>query len=208
MPVKDQNLRRYIIMSSSGYLDASLTSTSLRPSTNMVAVSARAEAVTPAPQMRVLDALHENGPKLVEMSAEGELSLRLSVPGLKIVPEVFYHRQWQRFGITNVPPNPGRPNPRSKKRLAIAPEVARLQYRRRFNVAVTGSNGTPIKGPRLSPTNFKAREGASATTDSKRARQTERPHVEPQARTRLYLCAGRFLGTLRDQHHRVEIIQG
>jgi subtilisin len=171
MPVKDQNLRRYIIMSSSGYLDASLTSTSLRPSTNMVAVSARAEAVTPAPQMRVLDALHENGPKLVEMSAEGELSLRLSVPGLKIVPEVFYHRQWQRFRIHQRPAKSGKAKSLEAKKKAGSRtmKVAKASVTAAgFNVTVTdASNGTPIKGAQIVAfTNFKAREGASATTDA------------------------------------------
>ena len=99
MPAKQQKLRRYIIMSNEGYLNASLTAATFKPNSGMVNVMARAAAVTPAPQMKVLDSLHENGPKLVEMPPEGELSLRLSVPGLKIVPEVFYHRQWERFKI-------------------------------------------------------------------------------------------------------------
>ena len=40
--------------------------------------------------MRVLDSVHENGLKLVEMSENERLSLREAHPGLRIVPEVFY----------------------------------------------------------------------------------------------------------------------
>jgi len=39
MPQKKQNLRRYIIMSSEGYLGASLTADNFKPSANMVAVA-------------------------------------------------------------------------------------------------------------------------------------------------------------------------
>jgi len=105
MPTKQQNLRRYIIMSQEGFLSDQLAAASFKPSSNTVALAARAEAVIATPQMRVLEALRDNGPKLVEMPPEGELSLRLSTPGLKIVPEVFYHRQWQRFKI-HLPPAP------------------------------------------------------------------------------------------------------
>lgn len=69
MPQKQQTLRRYIIMSSEGYLGASLTADNFKPSASTVAVAPRAEAAA-APQMRVLDSLHENGPKLVEMPPE------------------------------------------------------------------------------------------------------------------------------------------
>ena len=44
----------------------------------------------------MLDSIGDDGPKLVEMPPEGELSLRLANPDLKIVPEVFYHREWFR----------------------------------------------------------------------------------------------------------------
>jgi hypothetical protein len=97
MAAKD--LRRYIIMSNEGFLSDALTANELAPGGGTINVLARAAAVSPAPKMKVLDSLHENGPKLVEMSPEAELSLRLSKPELKIVPEVFYHRQWERFKI-------------------------------------------------------------------------------------------------------------
>ncbi|MDO9296407.1 S8 family serine peptidase [Bradyrhizobium sp.] len=192
MPVKNQKLRRYIIMSNEGFLGPSLTAATFKPSAGMVAVRARTEAVVPAPQMRVLDALHENGPKLVEMSAEGELSLRLSMPGVKIVPEVFYHRQWQRFRIHR---KPARKKPAAKRsttaragkmKAAKAPVAAAG-----FDVTVTGANGSAIKGAQIVAfTNFATREGASATTgangratlkDISPGRKLERVYVYPKA---------------------------
>jgi subtilisin len=174
MPTKKQNLRRYIIMSKEGFLADKLAAASLQPSANTVAVAARAQAVIAAPQMRVLEALHENGPKLVEMPPEGELSLRLSTPGLKIVPEVFYHRQWQRFKIHQ------RPGPRkaadSKKKLVAKKAGSRAMSAASaatttasFDVSVMdASSGNPIKGAQVVAfTDFASRAGASAVTTAK-----------------------------------------
>jgi subtilisin len=165
MPQNKQNLRRYIIMSSEGYLGASLTADNFKPSANMVAVAPRSEAVT-APQMRVLDSLHENGPKLVEMPPEGELSLRLSVPGLKIVPEVFYHRQWERFKIHQRPSKPAAKKA-VKKAGGRAMKVAKAAVASAsFTVSVTdASSGAAIKGAQIVAfTDFASRQGASAMT--------------------------------------------
>ena len=60
-----------------------------------MALKARAAGL-PSPSMKVIDTIGDDGPKLVEMPPEGELSLRLANPDLKIVPEVFYHREWFR----------------------------------------------------------------------------------------------------------------
>ena len=60
MPKQKQGLRRYIIMSSEGYQGPSLATADFKPSAHMVAVAPRPEAVT-APQMRVLDSLHDSG---------------------------------------------------------------------------------------------------------------------------------------------------
>ena len=193
MPVNNQKLRRYIIMSDEGFLGPSLEAATFKPSAGMVAVTARAEAVIPAPEMRVLDALHENGPKLVEMSAEGELSLRLSMPGVKIVPEVFYHRQWQRFRIDRKPVKKKPAAKRSttaaagRKMAVTEASVATTG----FEVTVTGANGSAIKGAKIVAfTNFATRAGASATTgangratlkDISPGRKLERVYVYPKA---------------------------
>jgi subtilisin len=180
---KKLTLRRYILMNSNVSAGGSLANASLQPSANMVAVKPRAEAVTPAPQMRVLDELHDGATKLVEMPAEGELSLRLSDPGLKIVPEVIYHRQWQRFRIHRRPvktkAQTAKANTAKAKtakgktakgkakaagtRVSVAATAVAAAG---FNITVTrASNGAPIAGADIVAfTNFAAREGASAKT--------------------------------------------
>ena len=172
MPEKKQALRRYIIMSpdlNEGAPGASLEG--FRPSANLVAVAPRAEAAIAAPQMRVLDQLRDNGAKLVEMPAEGELSLRLSVPGLKIVPEVFYHRQWERFKIHQRLAKPKakvrKATKKAAKKAGARMEVAQAAVAAAgITVSITdASDGTAVKGAKIVAfTDFAARQGASATT--------------------------------------------
>jgi len=86
---------RYIVMSKQGFVDSDLKSAMFEPASKPVALKARAQGAG-SPTMRVLDSIGEDGPKLVEMPPEGELSLRPTNPELKIVPEVFYNRLWFR----------------------------------------------------------------------------------------------------------------
>jgi subtilisin len=95
MPKMKPNLQRYIVMPREGFDNPNLKAAALMLTGQPVALTARVAATT-SPKMRVLDSIREDGPKLVEMSPEGELSLRLSMPELKIVPEVFYYPQWYR----------------------------------------------------------------------------------------------------------------
>src|SRR5436309_1617150 len=103
MANKKPALRRYILISSDAPAGAPFAAATFMSSANMIAVTPRPQAVS-APQMRVLAELHGGASRLVEMPAEGELSLRISDPGLKIVPEVIYHRQWQMFRAHRRPP--------------------------------------------------------------------------------------------------------
>lgn len=45
------------------------------------------------PGVKVLHSLHENGPKLVEMGSEAVNALRVSDPGVRAVPVVYYYQQ-------------------------------------------------------------------------------------------------------------------
>ncbi len=80
---KKPQLRRYVIMASEGFQNAVLTKPEYQPSSGVVALTASPMALraNSNPQMRVLDTIQDNGPKLVEMPAESELSLRLERPG-------------------------------------------------------------------------------------------------------------------------------
>jgi hypothetical protein len=101
----------------------------------MVALAARPQSVSAAPEMQALDSIRENGSKLVEMTAEGELRLRLRVPGLKIVSEAFYHRQWQRFKVHH--------RPLQSKTKATAPKAEKVG-RRMMKAAATAGKGFSI----------------------------------------------------------------
>jgi subtilisin len=171
MASKKEALRRYIIMPSDGFQDAVLTAANFQPANAAVGVTARAASVVPAPKMRVLDTISENGPKLVEMPPESELSLRLSTPGLKIVPEVFYERLWERLEVLKRPAPRKTAAKKAKKKAkkgakgvkkAAAPAAAATS----FDVVVTDAlDGKPVRGARIVAfTDFAARIGSEATT--------------------------------------------
>jgi len=91
--MSDQKSRRYIVLPDHGYTSDILADTPKLRATGNVAIAARPAQVGDGPaEMTVLDSLHENGPKLVEMSPQAELDLRAEVPGLKIVPLVRFER--------------------------------------------------------------------------------------------------------------------
>jgi subtilisin family serine protease len=53
----------------------------------------------PGVNLRVIDSIHEDGAKLVELSAQEALTLRERQPGLKLVPVVYFYPQVQRKKI-------------------------------------------------------------------------------------------------------------
>lgn len=209
MPSKPEGVRRYIVMSKDGYLAEPLDTANLQPSTSTIRLAARARVAAPAPQMRVLDSLHDNGPKLVEMAPEGELSLRLSSPDLKIIPEVFYHRQWERFRVHQRPPRPAAKGTAVKKttakkasgkRTARKADASRVRLAATANIAATRftvsvvarSGGAPIEGAHIVAfTNFAARQGAEATTGANgHATLNLLPPNQPLERVYVYAPAG------------------
>lgn len=116
--------RRYILMPKAGYEHPALAAAAFSAAPGQaIALKARAMA-TSSPSMRVLEALSDEGPKLVEMPAEGELSLRLSHPELKIIPEVFYHRLWYRPRLQQRQPRrPAKKVAKSAKRAKAGAKV-------------------------------------------------------------------------------------
>lgn len=102
----------------------------------------------PKLKMKVLDSIHEDGAKLVEMTPAQALSLRENQPGLKLVPIRYFYPQVQRLSIeTKVAAASG-----NKLRLAI----------------VSKSDGKPIPGAKVVAfTDFANRIGAGGVTNSK-----------------------------------------
>ena len=89
-------LQRFILMPPRGLTaNASPASTHLSGFMEALTVApAGAAALRASPgtkaSMRVLDSIHEDGLKLVEMSQASRNALRETHPGLRVVPEVFY----------------------------------------------------------------------------------------------------------------------
>lgn len=194
--VKRSEVRRYVVMSADGFLDPVLAERNYQPSTALVTLAARPATNTANPEMRILDSIREDGPKLVEMTAEGELSLRLANPSLKIVQEVFYHRQWEQLHVERklsaAKARTARATPRrgakkaAKKSAKAAPSPVTAVI-----TIIDAADGSPVAGARIVAfTNFSAREGAEATSGAKGTarlsglspgRTLERVYVYPPA---------------------------
>ena len=88
-----QDARRFIILPTRGFLATETTGGATQNTLfalqhpGMVALQ---HAAAPALNVKVLSSLHENGPKLVEITELQAFTLRKNNPGLRIVPEVFY----------------------------------------------------------------------------------------------------------------------
>jgi subtilisin family serine protease len=106
----------------------------------------------PAIEMRVLDSIHEDGAKLVEMSPESVSGLRAQHPGLRLVPVVYYYP-------TIVP----RPAPES------GPKVAATRVAVKITLKVVSQHGrSPIaRAQVVAFTDFVQRIGLQGVTNSK-----------------------------------------
>src|SRR5262245_1526531 len=103
-----------------------------------------------APALRVIDSIHENGAKLVEASPEDLPAMRAAAPGVRIVPEVFYF------------PEVIRPTVAEKVKAAAGGVATKIQV-----TVVSGPANTPVRGATVVAfTNFEARQGAQAVTNS------------------------------------------
>jgi len=86
---------RYIILPTRGFVatantgDATLSALLSMQSPGLATLK-RSRSASPALKIEVLASLHENGPKLVEMTAQQAFELGLNNPGLRVVPEVRY----------------------------------------------------------------------------------------------------------------------
>lgn len=100
-------------------------------------------------KVEVIDSVSVDGPKLVEMTAEAELELRLEEPDLKIVPLVTYEK------LRTV---------HKAKRLAAANVLAAVGQG--ASLRVEDGNGNPLSGARVVAfTNFRNRAGDDGLTD-------------------------------------------
>lgn len=101
-------------------------------------------------QMRVLDSIHSDGPKLVEMASDSSSALRANHPGLRIAPVVYYRPALApRFEIEST--------------MKTAKVAAKLKLQ-----IVSKRDGRPVAGAFVVAfTDFANRYGAQGTTNKK-----------------------------------------
>jgi subtilisin len=125
-------------------------------SLNLHARRGPSAALAPIPggpnvDIRVLDSIHENGAKLVEMRPESLAALRAAEPGIRVVRVVFYH-----------PAIAPRPVPVS------GPKISALGVAVKITLTVTGASGKGVKDAKVVAfTNFAARSGLQGVTNAK-----------------------------------------
>jgi subtilisin len=119
---------------------------------------------------RVIDAVHEDGLKLVEMTPAALVQLREQAPGVRVIPEVFYD--------TALAPRPTVLG-KARTKAGAQPATATLSL-------VIEPGGAPVAGAEVAAfTDFKNGIGAQGTT---KANGTVRLKIGPRARIdRLYI---------------------
>lgn len=109
---------------------------------------------TLAAKMKVVDSITDQGAKLVEMTPEAMIALRSSVPGLRIVPEVFHHM---------LPaPRPEILEPIQVKRRATAAATLTVTVKIGRRTSAPPAVGSTV----VAFTDFAARRGSQGTTDA------------------------------------------
>ena len=108
----------------------------------------RLATISPKAKMRVVDSIHEDGAKLVEMTPEAMTALRAAQPGVRIVPVVYYY-----------PAIVPRPKIEAKMKVAAAGLKISVQV-------VSAVDGKGVSGlDVVAFTNFASREGAQGTSN-------------------------------------------
>jgi subtilisin len=141
-----------------------------------VAMRVRRVRTPGAAAVRVLDSVHEDGAKLVEMAPGDMLALRSAQPGLRVLPELFYKP------AMNPRPLPARAPRAARAARAVGTLTVRV---------VSRADGEPVKGAQvIAFVDFAASEGDSGVTNAKgeatlrlpgTTRTIERLYVYPEA---------------------------
>ncbi len=99
------------------------------------------------PPMRVLDSIHSDGAKLVEIAPDDWVALRAAQPGLRMVPVVYYRHAVHQ---------------------AMLEQAAAKTKPGKIVLRVLGPDDQPVRGVQVAAfTNFETRAGAGGVTDAK-----------------------------------------
>jgi hypothetical protein len=100
-------------------------------------------------KMQVLDSIHENGAKLVEVHDDEMAELRLSYPGVRILPEVFYKKALA-----------------PRMQIMAKPVTLAAKPNTKYGIKLLSAKGTPVeKAEIFLYTNYKDGVGAKAVTN-------------------------------------------
>lgn len=112
---RTNDARLYIVLPSFGFTSPVLAqSSALRKQPGTVTLEARparresSSRSASATRIQIIHSMREDGPKLVEMTAEAELNLRVQEPSLKIVPLVYYRKMRSQAAVEKVTAEAGR----------------------------------------------------------------------------------------------------
>ncbi|GAA3099835.1 hypothetical protein GCM10010520_51580 [Rhizobium viscosum] len=145
--------KQYVVLPAYGFRSQALAqAASLRSAVPMAVVAGGgATAVRSATtKVDVIDSVSEDGPKLVEMTPETELALRLEEPSLKIVPVVTYEKMRVMYEV--------------KRQAAPAVFAATAQA---TSLRIEDTGGNPLADARVVAfTNFRTRAGDQGNTDA------------------------------------------
>ncbi|MBX5000946.1 S8 family serine peptidase [Rhizobium lentis] len=146
-------LKQYIVLPAHGFRSPVLAqAAALRLTIPFAAAAGGTAALTreAMSKVEVVDSVSVDGPKLVEMTPETELELRLEEPALKIVPLITYEKMRAIYKV---------------KRAAAAAAVA--QPGQGAVLRVEDTDGNSLSGARVVAfTNFRTRAGDDGSTDA------------------------------------------
>ena len=135
------------------YTNPNVTNFLLEMSGNTVSRSAMRLSATSGTRkktlnVKVIDSIHENGAKLVEMKQEEMADFRFSYPGLRIITEKFYRRAFVRNEVEF--------------------KVKKNEVRAGVAITISDTDKNPLKGIyTVAFTDFVRRIGDSGTTNAK-----------------------------------------
>ena len=169
-PKTDSKVSRYLILPARGlrtnanhdgykFLDSLSKSVG-----KMTAAEFSLDVAPRQPKIKVLGSIHENGAKLVELAKDQMIRLRLSEPGIRIVPEVTYQLAFVPYPSLARKQAAGRHTARAAA--AGLAEAVKTAPAGPVTITVTG-NGNPVKGVKvIAFTNFAQRAGAQGVTNA------------------------------------------
>lgn len=149
--------QQFILMPRRGVRDPVMLDPLLSPAeepkplaTMAFAAGVRRSLRKPAPKIRILHSIHEDGLKLAEMSPEAVFNLRTTLPGVRVVPVVYYQTA-------------------NRPRLQVARMISAGRADGNLQITVNAANTTqPLAGANVVAfTNFANREGFSGNSDAR-----------------------------------------